>query len=82
MKAEEKDLKDDILSEFVNDNQKKEGMSSNFTHQVMGKIYHLPVRSEKPLMSWWAWTIVSVSFAISILLAILYVPEYPAIFNG
>ncbi|MBD3636962.1 MAG: hypothetical protein HUJ25_06415 [Crocinitomicaceae bacterium] len=75
MKAEDKDLKDEILKEAVNDGFKEEGLSSNFTHKVMENVNQLEsVRKNKPLMPWWAWLITAGMFVSAIVLALIYAP--------
>lgn len=69
------DLRDEMLSKAVNESFNEDGLSSNFTHQVMGKIDQLEKSPKrKPLVAWWAWIIIGGSFATALILAILNAP--------
>lgn len=71
MKAENEELKDEMLSKAVNDGFNENGLSSNFTHKVMGKIDQLEnAPKRKPLVAWWAWIIIGGMFGAAIILAI------------
>lgn len=71
MKAKKEELKDEDLKQLLNKSFKEEGISSNFTYQVMQKIDALeksPIH--KPLLPRWAWIVIGTSFCCAILLAI------------
>ena len=67
------DEKDEMLSKIINDGFKEDGLSSNFTHQVMGKIDQLEnSKVNKPLIPWWGWIIMVGTFGAALVLTILY----------
>ena len=73
MKANQENNQDDVLKKVVNENFQEDGLASNFTHQLMGKIDALESQKEhKPLMTWWAWLIIAGSFVSAIVLAFLF----------
>ena len=77
MKAENEDLKDEMLSKAINDGFKEEGISSNFTHQVMGKIEQLEKSPKsKSLLPWWGWILAIGPIVFSFIYAIIAMP-YP-----